>query len=394
MDIIKTKREIIDLANQKQIHLDAASAALDAKDHETYNSEMEKVRNISKEITDRRALVTEAEAAVIAKPEDPQEDKDKVSERVNALRKGDSIKLSTVEMLRGIRNSTLLTSPITQPVGAGTEIHDIPGSGVSALIDHVQTMDMTGMSSWEESYVIEELEAQDGHPEALSGTARAESDPIFGVAVIKPYELNVTHAVDKNIKRLTDTPYYEKVYSMAMKAMRRKLSALIVAGDGQVTPDMFGMLNGVNKAGAAIYATQTLSALDENTLDDLYYAYGADEECGEDCALILSKPRLKLLGKIRNSDKERVFSVKHKSKTIEDGGSSYPFFIARESAIGEKLILGDPLNYLLGLFGPMTVRIDESVYADRRKIAILGDAMVGGNIIAHHGFVVGSVAQG
>jgi hypothetical protein len=54
-------------------------------------------------------------------------------------------------------------------------------------------------------------------------------------------------------------------------------------------------------------------------------------------------------------------------------------------------IFGDPQNYLLGLFGDMTVRIDESVYADKRLIAILGDAIVGGNIVAHHGFVVGSV---
>lgn len=392
MDIIKAKREIIDLAAQKQIHVDKAAAALDAKDHETYNSEMEKARNIAKDITDRQALVTEAEAAILEKPEDPQELNDKVAERVNTLRNGGVVSLGSTELLRGLRNATLVTAPITQPVGAGTDIHDIPGSRVSSIIDRVQTINLSGLSSWEEPYVIAELEAQAGKVSTLAGTARAESDPTFGVAVIKPYEVNVTHAVDRNIKRLTDTDYYAKVYAMAMTAMRRRVAALIINGDGQATPDMYGLTNGKNKAGAAIYATKSLSALDENTLDELYYEYGTDEAVGENGTLILTTERLKLLGMIRNSNKERVFKVNHASGVIEDGGNAIPFIVSKDA--GSSLIFGDPVNYLLALFGDMTVRIDESVYADKRQTAILGDAMVGGNIIAHHGFVVGTPANG
>ena len=52
------------------------------------------------------------------------------------------------------------------------------------------------------------------------------------------------------------------------------------------------------------------------------------------------------------------------------------------------MLYGDPQNYELGLFGPMTVRMDESVKAVERMIAILGDAMVGGNLIRHNGFCV------
>ena len=36
----------------------------------------------------------------------------------------------------------------------------------------------------------------------------------------------------------------------------------------------------------------------------------------------------------------------------------------------------------------MTVRVDESVKAVERMLTILGDAMVGGNLIRHHGFSV------
>ncbi len=389
MDIIKKKREIIDLANRKQVHVDNAAAALEKKDHDTYTSEMEKARNIAKEITDLNALVTEAEAHALENPEDPQEQKDKVDERVNALRNKQPITLSTVEMLRGIRNATLVSSPITQPIGGGTDIHDIPGSKVSSIIDRVQTINLQGLRGWEEPYIAAEAAAQAGAVNTLAGTARTQSDPTFAVAQIKPYEVNVTHAVDRNIASLSNADYYGKVFGLAMTAMRRKIANLIVLGDGQNTPDMFGMTTGKNKAGTAIYATKSLSAINENTLDELYYEYGTTEAVGENGTLIVAKSMLKTLGMIRNSNKERVFKVNHAAGIIEDGGNAIPFIESVDA--GSSLIFGDPLNYLLALFGDMTVRIDESVYADKRLIAILGDAIVGGNIVAHHGFVIGSV---
>ena len=52
---------------------------------------------------------------------------------------------------------------------------------------------------------------------------------------------------------------------------------------------------------------------------------------------------------------------------------------------------GDPMNYELGLFGPYTVRVDESVKAVERMLTILGDAMVGGNLIVDKGFVVATL---
>lgn len=36
----------------------------------------------------------------------------------------------------------------------------------------------------------------------------------------------------------------------------------------------------------------------------------------------------------------------------------------------------------------MTVRIDESAKAVERMLTILGDAMVGGNLIRHNGFTI------
>ena len=55
------------------------------------------------------------------------------------------------------------------------------------------------------------------------------------------------------------------------------------------------------------------------------------------------------------------------------------------------MLYGDPANYELGMFGDFTVRVDESVKAVERMLTILGDAMIGGNLIVDKGFVVATV---
>lgn len=56
----------------------------------------------------------------------------------------------------------------------------------------------------------------------------------------------------------------------------------------------------------------------------------------------------------------------------------------------QTMVYGDPLNYELGLFGDYSIRVDESVKALERMVAILGDAFVGGNLVVDKGFVVAS----
>ena len=45
-------------------------------------------------------------------------------------------------------------------------------------------------------------------------------------------------------------------------------------------------------------------------------------------------------------------------------------------------------NGLLGIFGGFTIRIDSSYKAAERLDTILGDVMVGGNVIVDKGFVI------
>jgi len=58
------------------------------------------------------------------------------------------------------------------------------------------------------------------------------------------------------------------------------------------------------------------------------------------------------------------------------------------------MIYGDPMNYEVGLFGDYSIRVDESIKGVERMLTILGDAMVGGNLIVDKGFVVVTTPAG
>lgn len=402
------RRKLIDLKQLRSVELDRAETALKEGKREEYTAAMEKVRNMNSEIKSVQDLIDEQDRKFLEKADDPQVEKDKAEERGSALMKGHKVTFEVPEVRRALwganKSITLGTGTLVQPTGAGANIRDSLETGVSSIVDQVQVQDLTGMGSLLEPYVITETDAKGGKVTTNAGTARtASADPTFGVAKIAPYELNVTNYVDRNISRLSPANYYQKIFGMAMRAMRRELAKLIVNGDGQATPDMYGMKNAKNVAGSDIFATAELSAIDENTLDELFYAYGGDEEIAGNARLFLNKADLKALGKIRGTaDKTRVFKVhpdagNPNTGMIEDGGNFIPYTIVSAltafsgstagAAAIQTMLYGSPMNYILGLFGGYSIRVDESVKAVERMYTILGDAMVGGNLCVHHGMV-------
>lgn len=402
------RRKMNDLMAKRAGMLADAEAAYKSGDHDAYTAKMTAIGNINSEINEVKALIDEQDRQFLAKAPDAKEEAEKAAERGNALMKGGEVKFSTIEVRKAI---TLATGTLVQPTGVGTDIHDIVGGAVSSIVDQVRVEDLSGMGAYQEPYVISELTANANTVASKAGSARTGStDPTFGVAEIKPYEMTVTSFVDRNLARLTPANYYAKVYSMAMKAMRRKLAGLIVNGDGETTHVMHGIKTATNKAGSAIYATESVSAVDVNLLDILYFAYGTDDALEPNARLLLTKQDLKAIGKLRGTnEKQRLFTIEPDMGNpnvgiIRDGGVVIPYTIcsdltsldgatASSSAAIQTMCYGSPANYLLGLFGDFSVRVDESYKAQERLLTILGDAFVGGNLVADKGFVVATVPK-
>ena len=411
------RRKMIDLMQQRAQLVEKAEALLKDGRREEYRAEMDKVAAMNTEIQDLQKLLEEQDRKFMEKPADPAEEKDKAAERGSALMKGQEVKFSVQEVRKALfvpgaveKSVTLATGTLAQPTGAGTNIRDPLGNGVGAIIDQVYVQDLTGMASYLEPYVISEFDASGADVATAAGTARtASSDPTFGVAKISPYELTTTSYVDRNISRLTPANYYAKTFAMAMRALRRDTVKMIFNGDGQSTNnDMFGIKTAKNVAGSTIFSALNVTAVDADLLTNLMFAYGGDEELGGNCRLYLNKADLLALGKLRGTnEKRRLFDIvpdagNPNTGTIREGGTIVPYSIASNltalsgssagSSAIQTMVYGDPMNYELGLFGDYTVRVDESVKAVERMLTILGDAMVGGNLIVDKGFVVATVA--
>ena len=412
------RRKLTEKLQARTALLEKAEGLLQEGNREEYRTQMEAVKAMNGEIEEIKGLIQEQDRKFMEKAPDLAEEKDKAEERGNALMKGQEVKFSALEVSKALflpqhaveKSVTLATGTLAQPTGAGTNIRDPLGNGVGAIIDQVYVQDLTGMASYLEPYVISEFDASGADVATAAGTARtASGDPTFGVAKIAPYELTTTSYVDRNISRLTPANYYAKVYAMAIRAMRRDTVKMIFNGDGQSTNDMFGIKTAKNIAGNAIYATKALSAVDADLLTELMFAYGGDEMLGGSCRLYLNKADLLALGKIRGTnEKRRLFDIvpdagNPNTGTIREGGTIVPYSIASNltalsgssqgSAAIQTMVYGDPMNYELGLFGDYTVRVDESVKAVERMLTILGDAMVGGNLIVDKGFVVATLPK-
>ena len=409
------RRKLIDLKTQRTALLEGAEALLKEGKREDYRSKMEQVSNMNDEIKDMEDLIREQDRKFMEKAPDLAEERDKAEERGNELMKGHEVKFSPLEVGKALfvprqaeKSVTLATGTLAQPTGAGSTIRDAMGYGVGAIIDQVQVVDLTGMAAYLEPYVISEPDAVGAKVSTAAGTARTDSaDPTFGVARLAPYELTTTSYVDRNISRLTPANYYAKVFSMAMKSMRRDTVKMIFNGDGQATNDMFGIKTAKNMAGSAIFSALEVSAIGPDLLTELMFAYGGDEELGGSCRLYLNKKDLLALGKLRGTnEKRRLFDIvpdaaNPNTGTIREGGTIVPYSISSKltalsaSTAGadaiQTMVYGDPQNYELGLFGDYTVRVDESIKGVERMLTILGDAMVGGNLVVDKGFVVATL---
>lgn len=400
-----TKREYMDKCAEREAMVKSLEDYRRDGKTEAFDEMKVKIGNINKDIDALKFSMAEQERKMDTYQPSAAEARDEAEERGAQLMRGEGITFTAAELRRGIRNIarvdnslTLATTTLVEPTGAGTNIRDPLGNNVSALIDQVYVQDLTGMASFHEPYVITEIDAKGDNVKTNAGKARTDSaDATWGVAKIAPYELNVTSYVDRNISRLSPAAYFEKVYGMALRAMRRKTCEMIINGDGQSSPDMFGITNAKNVAGANIFASITSLPMDASALDELFFAYGSDTVLGLGARVILTKSQLKALGKLRNANFERVFKISPDAGNpntgmIDDGGTKHPYTLVPGD--GTKIIYGDPMNYELGLFGGFTVRVDESIKGVERMLTILGDAMVGGNLIADKGMVVATLAEG
>lgn len=374
----------------------------------------ERVKEIEDEVEglEKEEQMIERKLNIQGKLEDPiqkpeQDQGNDEEQRAARIKESGKMEIS-VSSVRGYfggvkeRATTIATDSLAKPTGAGSVIRDNL-EGVSSIVDQVYVSDLTGCAAFEEPYVKTNPEAT----ERTDGSAGTGSDPVFRVASIAPMLINVTSYVSKNIERLTPAAYAQKVQSLALAALRRKVGKLIANGET-------GKFNGIkiaqNTKKENIFKTYTVNSnvIGAETLRDIVFSYGGSEEIGPNARLFLTKEDLAAFGKVRGTnEKKAVYEItadpgNANTGTIKDGGTIVPYTIlsgltslssaTQTTSAIQTMIYGDPMNFELGLFGPYTVEVSKDYKFAEGLLTIMGEVMAGGNIIVDEGFVVVTLA--
>ena len=135
-----------------------------------------------------------------------------------------------------------------------------------------------------------------------------------------------------------------------------------------------------------------ISEINENTLDDIVYAYGGDEEVEGGCVLILNKNDLRAFAGLRTAEGRKVHTVDYKAKTID----GIPFIIsshckaisASSTNVGEYGIAYGPLaNYEVPIFSGVEVAKSTDYKFKDGIICYKASVFTGGNVVGYKGFL-------
>lgn len=297
-----------------------------------------------------------------------------------------------------VRSLLLSTGGLATPTGTDTNLTE-PFNTVSSIVDQLYVHDGTGMGTHKIPYV----KAWQTASAKTDGTAQTASDPAFGTITITPFLLAVTTYVSRELSKQTPIQYEASVRKGALIALKKKLSNWIVTGGGST--ELYGIYNAVDTAAANMYTTISKNtAIDEKTLRKLVMAYGGNEQIGANARLYLHKNDLIAFGDVRGTnEKKAIYDIipdgsNPNTGLLKDGGLSVPYTICSDvtsytdatgTAGGVKtMVYGDPSNYELCLFGNYEVRVSEDYKFAEGLNTVMGEVMVGGNIIVQNGFVV------
>ena len=302
---------------------------------------------------------------------------EELEKRAKTLKNGDKIKLEN--------RSVALSSTAT-----GT----VAGSDVNPAFEQVGTLDklvnVTDLSgSGAESYKKPFAKTIGEGGITTEGNNYTDAEPTFGYAEINKVKITAYAEVSEEVEKLPAADYVKMVEGAVKDALRKKEIGQIIGGTGS------GQFVGILNAGTDIIdanQTKTIATIDENTLDNVIFDYGGDEDVEGDAAFILNKLTLKEFAKVKGSDKKRAYDIVVKGNTGTING--IPFVCTSKLAAYGSVENGVPYmlygklkGYELTRFSDVEVAKSTDYKFKQGMIAFKASEFVGGSPAMYNGFL-------
>lgn len=259
---------------------------------------------------------------------------------------------------------------------------------VSSLIDQVKHVPLNGGESYTTAY-------EKGHGEGNyteEGAPAADVETEFGYADISKSKITAYSEETEEVSKLPNIAYDSLIMAGIGKSLRKKITKEILIGDGG-TNHLVGIFS--DKAKAIDASTDLeISKIESDTLDNIIFSYGGDEDVESTSVLILNKLDVKAFAMLRDDLGKKVYEVKANGNTGTIDGVPYIINSACKSISDTKTSEGSycmaygPLeNYELATFSETEVTRSTDSKFKEGMIAHRGVVFVGGNVCSQNGFL-------
>ena len=284
------------------------------------------------------------------------------------------------------RTVTVTANGVLLPEHQDDKIAPLPFREVSTLVEQVHTVNLKGGETYKKSFV----KSHGTGGLTAEGDPYTTAEPTFGYLTISKVKVTAYAEITEELEKLPAADYQGEVLKGINIALRKKISEQILRGAG-TTNTFKGIFSNACEA-LADNVDLEISAIDENTLDEIVYAYGGDEEVEGGCVLILNKNDLRAFAGLRTAEGRKVHTVDYKAKTID----GIPFIIsshckaitASTTEVGEYGIAYGPLaNYEVPIFSGVEVAKSTDYKFKDGIICYKASVFTGGNVIGYKGFL-------
>lgn len=361
-------------------------------------------KEIEDRLTEIRGMVEKEED--MKKLEEMEKETDKLQEERNMIEKKMSLtKMTEIPMIstknnaeqrdllekRGkdlMENRTIKVSSdeVLLPEHVDSTLAPYPFKPVSELVDRVHTINLQGGETYTKSYVKSYGEA--GTTE--EGASYTETEPHYGYVTIPKVKVTAYTEITEELEKLPAINYQAEVIKNINISLRKKISQQIIKGDG-TTNNFTGIFS--DKADALKdQADLEISAIDENTLDDIVFAYGGDEAIENGACLIINKNDLRAFAKLRTKEGRKVHNIDYVNQTID----GIPYVLNGNcSALSDPstgtgtycIAYGSLFNYEVPIFSNVEIGKSTDYKFKDGIICYKASVFTGGNVVGYKGFV-------
>lgn len=284
------------------------------------------------------------------------------------------------------RTITVASDEILLPEHVSGTIADVPYREVSTLVDKVHVVNLNGGETYKKSFVKNHGEAGLTN----EGESYTETEPEYGYCTITKVKITAYTEITEELEKLPALPYQAEVLKNINVSLRKKISQQILkgAGDSNTFTGIFS-----DKAVALADAEPLkISTIDENTLDDIVFAYGGDEEVEGGAVLILNKNDLRAFAKLRTKEGRKVHTIDYKACTID----GIPYIINSNcKALSDSkttedeyvMAYGALQNYEVPIFSAVEIGKSTDYKFKDGIICYKASVFTGGNVVGYNGFL-------